>query len=235
MSTSTSARRCRSASASPTRSPRARLLSRSISAGPLARALAEEQRRAQRRRPQPVGAAEQRGQRLAQLLGAERLVLEEGQLPAVERLAELGVGVRRRRAARRGRPRGAPGTRRAGSARRRAGSPRSAAPGGRRAAASRAARTGRARRRPAPPVASRSAVTTSAISPGASGGSTARGGERLLELEHAQAVGLAAEAGGQQAARLRPEGGELAASPPGAADAAAELELRREPRSRRPA
>ena len=37
--------------------------------------------------------AEQRSERGAQLLGAERLVLEEGQLPAVERLGKRAVGV----------------------------------------------------------------------------------------------------------------------------------------------
>ena len=42
-------------------------------------------------------------ERLAQLLGAERLVLEERELPAVERLAELAVVVGERRAARAGR------------------------------------------------------------------------------------------------------------------------------------
>ena len=41
--------------------------------------------------PRAVAGAEQEGERLAQLLGAERVRLEERELPAVERLAELEV------------------------------------------------------------------------------------------------------------------------------------------------
>ena len=37
--------------------------------------------------------AEQAGESSAQLLGTERLVLEERQLPAVERLGESGIGI----------------------------------------------------------------------------------------------------------------------------------------------
>ena len=45
-----------------------------------------------------VAAAEQRGKRLSELLRLERAVLEERQLPAVERFAELRVFVREREA-----------------------------------------------------------------------------------------------------------------------------------------
>ncbi len=52
--------------------------------------------------------AEQRRERGPQLLGPERLVLEERQLPAVERLRELGVAVGVTERARAARPRSAP-------------------------------------------------------------------------------------------------------------------------------
>src|SRR5262245_6379320 len=45
---------------------------------------------------QRPGLAEQRRKGAAQLLRAERLVLEEGKLPAVERLGEIRVGIRLR-------------------------------------------------------------------------------------------------------------------------------------------
>ena len=53
--------------------------------------LAEQHRRPHRRRPHAVRAAEQRGQRLAELLLARRACLEERELPPVERLAEVRV------------------------------------------------------------------------------------------------------------------------------------------------
>src|SRR5438128_1144086 len=58
---------------------------------PVARRLAEQNGRPHRRRPEPVGASEERGQRLPQLLGSERLGREQGQLPAIERLREVGI------------------------------------------------------------------------------------------------------------------------------------------------
>src|SRR5581483_11432078 len=57
--------------------------------GALAAALADEDRRAHRRRPEPVRAAEERRERLAQPLGTDGLVLEKRQLPALDRLREL--------------------------------------------------------------------------------------------------------------------------------------------------
>ena len=59
-----------------------------------ARSLAEQDRPAHGGGPQAVVAAEERGERLAELLRLERPVLEERELPAVERLAELGIVVR---------------------------------------------------------------------------------------------------------------------------------------------
>src|SRR5205807_5944241 len=53
--------------------------------------LAEQDRAADDRSPQSVHPAEQRDERLAQLLGRERAVLEERELPPVERLAEIGI------------------------------------------------------------------------------------------------------------------------------------------------
>ena len=75
----------------PAGSPRARPRRRSSCSARSLRGLAEQHRRPHRGRPQPVGPAEQRGQRLAQLLRAERLVREQRQLPAVERLRELRI------------------------------------------------------------------------------------------------------------------------------------------------
>ena len=66
---------------------------------PLAPALAEEGRGAHCRREEPVARTEQRLQRHPQLLRAKRLVLEQGELEAVERLAELAVVVRERQPA----------------------------------------------------------------------------------------------------------------------------------------
>ena len=58
--------------------------------GPL---IADEHRRPRSSGPEPVVAAEQRGQRLAEQLGAEWLVGEQRQLPAVDGLPQLGVRV----------------------------------------------------------------------------------------------------------------------------------------------
>ena len=118
----------------------------------------------------PSDAAEQRGERLAQPLRAERLVLEQRQLPALERLAELGVVLGLGELGRADRRRASRATGRAGSARRPARSRRSrssaATPNGWRS--SRSKTTGPAAT--GAPVASRSAVTASASSAGASGG-----------------------------------------------------------------
>src|SRR5439155_17499112 len=57
------------------------------------RRIAEKDRAADRGGPKSGIAAEQRSERLAQLLRLERPVLEERQLPAVERFAELRVVV----------------------------------------------------------------------------------------------------------------------------------------------
>src|SRR5207248_8645914 len=62
----------------------------------VARRLAEQQRRSERRGPEAVGSAEQGRQRLAELLRAERLGREERQLPAIECLGKLRVLVRDR-------------------------------------------------------------------------------------------------------------------------------------------
>ena len=59
----------------------------------LASGLAQESRRPHRRCPEPVGAAEDRRKRLAQLLRAERLVREQRQLPAVQPFRKVGVVV----------------------------------------------------------------------------------------------------------------------------------------------
>ena len=53
--------------------------------------VADEDGRPHRRRPEPVRPAEQGGERLPEPLRAERVVLEQRQLPALKRLAELGV------------------------------------------------------------------------------------------------------------------------------------------------
>src|SRR5439155_6353703 len=45
------------------------------------------------RGPRAAVAAEQAGQGLPYLCGAERLLGEEGELPAIERLAELAIGI----------------------------------------------------------------------------------------------------------------------------------------------
>ena len=57
----------------------------------LACVLAEQNRSADDGRPESVGAAEQRDQRFAQLLGSERSILKQREFPAVERLAEIGI------------------------------------------------------------------------------------------------------------------------------------------------
>ena len=122
--------------------------------------------------PQLPRLAEQAGERAAQLLGAERLVLEERELPAVERLGERRVRVGERRAR--------SSTSRVTSARNessRVGSPGGCVaaigstgriPNGRQSSRSKStgpAATGAA-------VASRIAETASASSAGASGGSS---------------------------------------------------------------
>ena len=76
--------------------------------GALLRLLAEQHGGPHRRRPGAVAAAEQRGERVVQLAGPERLVGEERQLPAVERLGELAVVVGERAAARGARRRARP-------------------------------------------------------------------------------------------------------------------------------
>src|SRR5207244_4215596 len=67
-----------------------------LSVSAFASVFAEQDRAAYDGRPQPVRASEQRDERLPQLLCAERAVLEQRELPAVERLAEIGIVVRRR-------------------------------------------------------------------------------------------------------------------------------------------
>ncbi len=138
------------------------------------RGLAEQGGAAHRRRPGAVAVPERGVERVAQLLAAERLGLEERQLPAVERLAELRVVV------------GDAEPRRAASlaTEARNGSSRVGSPGGAVAAigstgripygrqSSRSKRTGPAATGAA--VASRIAVTASASSPGASGASSSR-------------------------------------------------------------
>src|SRR4029079_217662 len=62
--------------------------------GPFTRSLAEQEGGSNGRRPEAVRAAEQRHQRLAQLFRTEGLGREERELPAVERLGEVGVFVR---------------------------------------------------------------------------------------------------------------------------------------------
>ena len=116
--------------------------------------------------------AEQPRQRPAQLLGAERLVLEERELPAVERLRQRRVGVGERE----------PAEERRASARRGTSRACVASPGGCVAAigstgripkgrqSSRSKSTGPAATGAA--VASRIAETASASSAGASGGSS---------------------------------------------------------------
>ena len=116
--------------------------------------------------------SQRRLERGAQLLGAERLVLEERELPAVERLGEVRVDVDEPETDQKLRRERARGTRRASSARRAAGSRRSAAPAGCRTAARRASRRAPGPAASGAAVASRSAETTSAISAGASGTSS---------------------------------------------------------------
>src|SRR5439155_22041321 len=60
--------------------------------------IAKKDRAADRCGPEAVAASEQRGQRLSELLRLERAVLEERELPAVERFTELRVVVREREA-----------------------------------------------------------------------------------------------------------------------------------------
>ena len=59
--------------------------------GPVACLLGEQHGCAHRGGPQPAVASEQAGQRLAHLRAAERLLREQRQLPAIERLAELAI------------------------------------------------------------------------------------------------------------------------------------------------
>ena len=76
-------------------------------------------------------------------------------------------------------------------------------------------------------VASRIALTASAISAGASGGSSGAG-ESGAKLEHAVAVGLAAEVLRHHRARLGPVAGELAVGHRAHPQSRRELELRRD-------
>ena len=62
--------------------------------GPFTRGLAEQEGGSNGRCPEAVHAAEQRHQRLAQLFRTEGLGREERELPAVERLGEVGVFIR---------------------------------------------------------------------------------------------------------------------------------------------
>src|SRR5206468_2195711 len=64
--------------------------------GALLRGLAEQRCGAHAGRPRAVAVAERGSERLAQLLGAERIVLEERKLPAVECVTEARVVVRER-------------------------------------------------------------------------------------------------------------------------------------------
>ena len=61
--------------------------------GALLRRLAEQRSRAHARGVQPLAVAERRVESLLQLLAAERVVLEERELPAVERVSERDVVV----------------------------------------------------------------------------------------------------------------------------------------------
>ena len=147
----------------------------------------------------------------AQLLGAERLVLEERQLPAVERLGERAVGVGEaepheqlagERTAERVEPR---------RLARAAASRRSEAPAGCRTAVRRASRRGRARPTSGAAVASRIALTASAISAGASGGSSPPRAPRA-----ARARSSGRSRGRSPAARSEPASGQWRASSPSA-------------------
>ena len=62
--------------------------------GALRRRLAEQRGAAHRRGPRAVAVAERGLERMAELLAAERIGLEERELPAVERVAEARVVVR---------------------------------------------------------------------------------------------------------------------------------------------
>ena len=138
------------------------------------RLLGEQHRSAHRRRPGAAVAAEQADERLAHLGGAERLVGEERELPAVERLAELTVVVGERSRSRRS------AASRARTVSRRVGSPRGcvAAIG-----SSGATRSGRKSSRSnttgpaaiAPGGREPQRVTASASSAAASGGSDSSG------------------------------------------------------------
>src|SRR5437667_382537 len=63
--------------------------------GALLRGRAEQSSTTHRAGPRPVSLAERRFERVAKLLAAERLGLEERELPAVEGIAEPRVVVRR--------------------------------------------------------------------------------------------------------------------------------------------
>src|SRR3954468_6767906 len=60
---------------------------------PLLRRLTEQRSRTHPRGVQPLAVPESRIQRLPELLAAERIVLEQGKLPAVQRVAELRIVV----------------------------------------------------------------------------------------------------------------------------------------------
>ena len=142
-SVSTSARRTASRASRRSRSAR----SDSSTSRALGRLVAEQHGSAHRRGPRALFAAEQAGERLGDLAGAERLLGEERELPAVERLAEpaVVVGEQELRAQVGREP--CRGSCRAGSPRRAAASPRSAGSARSAAAGSRAARRRRGRPR----------------------------------------------------------------------------------------
>ena len=227
MSTSTSARRTRSGGGGAGRCQLARAACRD-SSGVSPSSTAARTDAAHRPSPLPSSSVEG----LAQLLRAERLGLEERELPAVERLAELRILVGERAAGRR-----CPRRARPRNSSSRVGSPCGCVaaigstgrmPYGRQSRRSKStgpAATGAA-------VASRSAVTASASSPGASGGSGSPLRRLALELDHAEAVGLAAEVRRQQPMRLGPVRGELARG--GVADAQSAAELDRAPPTEMP-
>ena len=220
-STSTSARRTASRAsrssarreAPATRSRRSCVFSASRTAARIAAAHA------------PPPAAEQARDRLTQLTGAERLVGEERELPAIERLGELAVvvGEREPLAQVGGELRREPC--RAGPARREARLPRSAAAAPRASGlkSRRSKTTGPAAIAPA--VARRSAVTASASSAAASGGSDSSRCELAAKLEHEQTIDVAAELRRHEAVRFRPQLRDLAGFGRAEPDVAAQVGL----------
>src|SRR5215211_4284398 len=193
----------------------------------LARGLAQQYGGTHGSGPHPVRPAEQSDERAAQLVVPERRVLEARELPAVERVRELRVCVREREA----------GPQLRGELRAEGIEPRRLA--GR-------LRRGDRQHRPnpkRPPVEPLEEHGTGRDRPGC--GETQRrhrvgklprrvgrlgppAREVALELEDAEAVGLAAEVWGQETLRLRPVCGELTRYRVPHADPVAELDRRRE-------